>query len=38
MAQDMCVVCLHLRSDMIWVTDTGTDAMAVDFCEFHLDG
>lgn len=37
MGQDLCLVRRHLREDLAWMADAGTDAVAVGFHEFQLD-
>jgi hypothetical protein len=37
MGQDLCLVRRHLRADLTWMAEAGTDAVAVGFHEFQLD-
>jgi hypothetical protein len=37
MGQDLCVVRRHLRADLEWMAEAGTDAVAVGIHEFQLD-
>jgi hypothetical protein len=38
MGQDLCIVRRHIREDMEWMKDAGTDSIAVGIHEFQLDG
>ncbi len=37
LGQDLCMVRRHIRDDMTWMADTGTDSVAVGIHEFQLD-
>ena len=37
MGQDLCTVRRHIRDDISWMADTGTDSLAIGIHEFQLD-
>jgi len=37
MGQDLCMVRRHVREDMSWMADAGTDSVAIGIHEFQLD-